>query len=637
VRAPGWYSRSAIVGLLLVVVGVRLHAEDLPRCSIRTVVGSPTTAAGDGGPASQAQLLNAVGLIVGRDGSVFVGDAGNRRVRKIDPAGVISTVVGPGNGVGDFLAATSLALASDGALLASSYGTLLRITSEGTVSSISLGSVGTSRIAADGKGRVYFADSNNSIIRRIDLASGEIDIAVGAIPAPQPYLFPDEGLAANEVRSEVSAMFVMPDDSLVFASNDGVLWRVGPDGRLSSIAGKLKGDAPRVGAHASTVQFTGIQAAARDVDGALFIARARENVIWRIPPEGILEAWNTPGPVMGLVPDNGSVLATVGNSQIFRFRRGQDPERIAGERYFDLKPDAGTGQDARLQPSGLAADAEGNLLIADPWNSRIWRLTRDGTVSAIAGGGTEFVESGVATQMRLTNPEAVAVGPNGDIWIADTLAGRIRKLRSDGTMLTAAGNSAFDITRVGDFDRSSPLQSVVGWVLSLASDRDGSLYFVDSLNGGRLIRFRPAREQFDLVLSSVDFRRPGTSLAFDSENQLLLLPYSGNTVLRVADGQLGTFVTWPTIGYVSAFTLDAETGVFYYASLGGIFSWKRGENPRQIVGSTGGAASTSDGIARDGWVTDVVAMLLDQSGHLFVSEKSTGRVRVIDAVRGCLN
>jgi sugar lactone lactonase YvrE len=94
-------------------------------------------------------------------------------------------------------------------------------------------------------------------------------------------------------------------------------------------------------------------------------------------------------------------------------------------------------------PSAVAVDAAGNLYIADTGNSRI-RKVSNGIITTVAGnGGYGFSgDNGPATSAQLYDPYGVAVDSAGNLYIADTLNGRIRKV-SNGVITTIAGNGTY--------------------------------------------------------------------------------------------------------------------------------------------------------------------------------------------------
>jgi uncharacterized protein (TIGR03437 family) len=130
-----------------------------------------------------------------------------------------------------------------------------------------------------------------------------------------------------------------------------------------------------------------------------------------------------------------------------------------------------------LEPYGVAVDAAGNLYIADSVNDRI-RKVLNGVITTVAGNGTRGYsgDGGAATSAQLNQPQGVAVDAAGNLYIADTDNNRIRKV-SGGVITTLAGNGASGYS--GD---NGPAISAQVSAAGVAMDSAGNLYIADSLN-----------------------------------------------------------------------------------------------------------------------------------------------------------
>ncbi len=89
-------------------------------------------------------------------------------------------------------------------------------------------------------------------------------------------------------------------------------------------------------------------------------------------------------------------------------------------------------------PSGIAADAQGNLYVADTGNHAIRRIGIDGQVTTLAGGEQGHAD-GPAAQARFDAPMGIAVDAQGQVYVADTFNDRIRVIGTDGMVRTLAG------------------------------------------------------------------------------------------------------------------------------------------------------------------------------------------------------
>ena len=110
----------------------------------------------------------------------------------------------------------------------------------------------------------------------------------------------------------------------------------------------------------------------------------------------------------------------------------------------DFSGDGGPATTAALRyPLGVAVDAVGDVYIADTGNHRIRKVSPEGIINTVAGGGYSG-DGEPATDAKLNSPHGVAVDSDGNVYIADTENFRIRKVSSDGIITTVAGNGLFN-------------------------------------------------------------------------------------------------------------------------------------------------------------------------------------------------
>ncbi|PTX94320.1 immunoglobulin domain-containing protein [Opitutus sp. ER46] len=111
----------------------------------------------------------------------------------------------------------------------------------------------------------------------------------------------------------------------------------------------------------------------------------------------------------------------------------------------------GTGTDARFNgPRGIAIDSAGNLYVTDTGNHTIRKITAAGVVTTIAGsGGVSGTADGVGTAARFNAPTGIAVDGSGNLYVADKNNHAIRKITSDGTVSTIAGTKGTSGTTDG--------------------------------------------------------------------------------------------------------------------------------------------------------------------------------------------
>jgi len=146
----------------------------------------------------------------------------------------------------------------------------------------------------------------------------------------------------------------------------------------------------------------------------------------------------------------------------------------------------GDGQPARQAgltgPSGLALDAEGNLYIADTFCGRIRRVdAATGLISTLAGDGTEYRYQGVPNEFStgLARPSAIALAADGTLYITDSDNHLIRKWNPRSKIITAiAGNGQAQFTGDGGPAAAASLNYPFG----VALDAEGNLYIADTFN-----------------------------------------------------------------------------------------------------------------------------------------------------------
>ena len=427
--------------------------------TITTVAGTGEPGfGGDGGPAVEAQLGGPVSVAVDSTGALYIADTLNRRIRRVDPGGTITTVAGIGE----------IGYSGDGGLAVNAQ---LRY---------------PTGVAVDNTGTLYIADSENHRIRRVDVSGtistiagiGESGYSGDGGPATGAWLYHPRGVAVN--RS--GALYIAD-------SGNHRIRRVDVSGTITTVAGNGMRGVPRVigfnedGRPAVEVALISPAGVAVDGSGALYIADRGDFRIRRVDAAGTITTVAKAGAPKGVALDGAGILY-IADSGYNRIRRVDVSGRIttiAGCRESGFGGDGGPAVAAQLNhPGGVAVDGAGNLYIADTRNHRIRRVDTSGTITTVAGigEGSDSGGAGPAAEAVLHWPQGVAVDGSGNVYIADTWNHRIRRVDLSGVFTTIAG------TGQGGFggDGGPAVKAQLNYPTGVAVDEAGNVYVADSGN-----------------------------------------------------------------------------------------------------------------------------------------------------------
>jgi streptogramin lyase len=355
---------------------------------LRTAVGTPFSGfaddsfGGDGGPATRADVNNPQGLATGPDGSLYLADTHNNRIRRITPDGVISTFAGTGEPAekGDGGPAVDAALLEP------------------------------TGIAVHDDGTVYVTSPIGGTIRRIDPA-GTITTLIRFAASPH------EGRRATEVPVEnITGITVDGAGRPSVVVNQNQLHSVDEAGRLhvESVSGSHVVTGP---------------------DGSTYVAG-----LWAVDrhyPDG------TVVPVMGygpVTPSDGRPAVSAG-MPVTDLATGPDGELyVAGETtVFRIDADGLLDLVVEQAVSGIAVGPDGSLYVADSGDNRVLRV-RDGETTPFAGTGASSGaddgtgDGGPATEAVVWSPSDVAVAVDGTVFVSSPDG--IRRIATDGTIET---------------------------------------------------------------------------------------------------------------------------------------------------------------------------------------------------------
>jgi len=336
---------------------------------------------------------------------------------------------------------------------------------------------------------------------------------------------------------------------------------------------------------------------------------------------------------------------------------------VAGNGERGFAGDGGPATKAKLnRPCAVAVGPEGDLFIADYGNQRIRKVSRDGTISTLAGSGEAGFggDGGPALKAKLRGPYGVKADKHGNVYIADQQNNRIRKVTPDGTMTTVAGNGKREFSGDGGPATQAGLAGPNDMVL----DDAGNLIIADS--GHDRIRKVTA----DGIISTVagtGIRSKGegsysgdggpavkaqlnhpSSLVFDAAGNLYVGDFSNHAVRRIStDGVITTLVGTGTRGRDE----DGLPGTRTRANeLGGVaidregcLVYTDGVNFRVRQVGADGIARTIAGTGQRGYGGDdgpalqaklsvLDAVVSDPQGNLYVADHTNCRIRKLTPV-----
>lgn len=256
----------------------------------------------------------------------------------------------------------------------------------------------------------------------------------------------------------------------------------------------------------------------------------------------------------------------------------------AGDGISGFSGDGGSAASAQLNlPGGIAMDSSGNLYIADSLNNRVRKIS-NGTITTVAGNGTAGFsgDNGPAASAELNDPLGVAVDASGNLYIADAGNNVVRMVSTAGTITTFAGQSS-----------------------SIGYGGDGGAANVASLSGP-------------------------TAVAADSSGNVYIAD-ANNDVIRVVNG--GNINSVPgTLGVVSqpdGLAVD-KAGNLYIADTGNEQILKYSAGAVSIFAGNGSAGfSGDDGPAINAEFYDPMGIATDSSGYVYVADTFNSRIRKI--------
>ncbi len=561
---------------------------------VTTVAGTGTAGfSGDGGAATATQLSSPADVAVDGLHNVYISDRGNQRIRRVDPAGIITTIAGTGatGAFGDGGAAVAAELDQPSGIAVDGFGnvyiadtnnnSIRQIDTSGTITTLATGPLSVPQgVALDPSGNVVIADSGNNRIVELDLA-GNLEVLAGTGSAG----FGGDDQAAIDAELDSPYRVAIGLDGTIYIgdrSNNRIRRITG--GIISTIAGTgvvgFGGD----GGAATAAQLADPFSVAVDSAGNVYIGDLANCRVRRVDPTGVITtiagtgqplsdgdggaatAARLDNPHSAVVDGSGVIfVADTSNGLVRRVDTAGVITDVAGTGASGFAGDGGPATLAELdQPNGVAVDGLGNMYIADTSNNRIRKVDANGTITTIAGDGVDGFggDDGPATEAALSNPQHVAADTIGNIYIADSSNNRVRRVDPNGVITTVAGNGSAGFSGDGGQANVAELSNPV----ALAIDGGGNVYIADYANNR--IRRVDATGVITTVAGTGQFGFSGdggaataamlaspTGVAIDALQQIYIADSSNDLIRRVdATGTITTVAGMP--GLASPFFGD---------------------------------------------------------------------------------
>ena len=562
-----------------------------------SVVAGTTIAgnSGDGGPATDAQLVYPAGVAVDAAGNLFIADAGERVIRRVSAAsGEISTVAGGGWNPDDGPATDALlqgtwavTIGPNGDIyileqdfhrvrrVAAHSGFITTIAGTGTWGYEGDGGPATTAqlarpgdVAFDAVGNLYIADSANNRIRIVNTATGIIGTFAGT---------GDDGWEAVDGQPAIATPLGQPAE-IEFDAQGNLLVTEQATGRIrridaaTTIVTTIAGGGSEVeGVPAVFGRLDMPQGLALAANGDVYVTSNNTYIIQRVVAEsGMLEVVAGNGEphqsgdggqatLAQIWPRNGISNAS-GDLFAIDGLRLRTVDHISGtiSTFAGAGPnwgvvgDGGPAIDAFLSwPTAMTMDAEGNIFVSDQGNQRIRRIdAATGIIDHYAGRGYGYGgDNGPAVNAQMRGIRDMATDSQGNLFVVEEGSPRVRRIdAATGIISTIAGNGNY----TGPWGDGGLASSVALYPLgAIALDSQSNIYLVQ---GSRIRRIDFATGIITTVAGNGAYGDTGDGgpalqaaldvwdIALDGQNNIFVAGVFGHRVRRI-DAAAGTIAT----------------------------------------------------------------------------------------------
>jgi len=283
----------------------------------------------------------------------------------------------------------------------------------------------------------------------------------------------------------------------LYVSEEGnnTIRKISADGIVSTFAGSGK-EGKENHVNGLMASFHGPSGMVFDKAGNLYIADIYNHQIRKIDSKGSVTVFAGNGkqgfvnaatalnasfafPVDIAMDSEGNVLVVdEGNHAIRKISSAGVVSTYAGTGFAGAQDDMNGLKASFNQPNGIAVDKKGNVFVADQLNHRIRKISVTGEVSTIAGSGIAgSADNPVGLLANFNHPRTIAIDRLGNLFVGDVANNKIRKISEVGVVTTLAGTGA-----AGSRDDSLGMRAGFYFPNGLTIDESGNLYVADQLN-----------------------------------------------------------------------------------------------------------------------------------------------------------
>jgi len=511
----------------------------------------------------------------------------------------------------------------------------------------------------------------------LGLAGGQSIVTIAGLP----YSHRDEVDGKPALSAPLGYVYGILVDKLTgrLLLHDGALFRLEPDGTLLAMVGmsRLYDGTIADGTLASGLYVVTLRGMAQDATGALYLADASAQRVYRVGLDGIVTTFagggiKAPGSQSdggratdaGLASPRGLVFDSHGNLDIAEAFcyciRQVSPAGIIST-VFTLPQQPGYFQ----YFEGLAIDSKDNLYAAEYRGSAVWKIAADGTGAMIAGTGVPGFsgDGGPATPAQLNGPSGVTLGTGGSLYIADTMNHRVRRIAADGKMSTFAGTGVSGFS--GDGGPAAAAQ--LSFPAQTLFDSAGNFYISDYGNS-RVRVISPAGIISTVAGNGLPDPPPSrytqlgdggpaldgifntaTSAAFGPAGELYVADSFNSRIRKIAaDGTITTFAgTGPARNFGDggpAIQAEIVRPITVVTDKSGTVYFETGDSrvrkitPDGIIHLVAGAGTGTGAIrsggdggpAVDATLSEPKGLAIDAQGNVYIGDTSNARLRKVD-------